>query len=154
MHCIAVKQPLSALVVVYTSMLDVLLLERADFPGHWQSVTGSAEPGETLNVTAARELQEETGIDASVFGGVVDWHATNRFEIFPRWRHRYAEGVMHNTEHVFGLRLPQPVPIALSAREHLRHAWLPWEQAAAACFSWSNREAILTLPTRSERNLA
>ena len=58
------KIPVSTLVLVYTPDLRVLLLERADYPEHWQSVTGSQEPGETLAQTATRELREETGIDA------------------------------------------------------------------------------------------
>lgn len=142
------KLPVSALIVVYTRHLEVLLIERADAPGYWQSVTGSQEPGETLAETAARELAEETGIDAGRFGGVLDWNATNEYEIFPRWRHRYAPGTTHNTEHVFGLEVPARVPVRLDPREHLQHAWLPWAEAAAKCFSWSNRDAILMLPSR------
>jgi dATP pyrophosphohydrolase len=139
------KIPVSTLVVVHTRALDVLLLERADAPGYWQSVTGSQEEGETLAETAARELREETGIDAAAHGGVANWNVTNVYEIFARWRQRYAPGITHNTEHVFGLVLPAPVPVRLDPREHLRHAWLPWEEAAAKCFSWSNRDAILAL---------
>jgi dihydroneopterin triphosphate diphosphatase len=139
---LAHKIPVSTLIVVYTHALDVLLIERADAPGYWQSVTGSQEPGETLAETATRELREETGIDAGRYGGVVDWHATNEYEIFPRWRHRYAPGVTHNTEYVFGLEVPGPVSVLLDPREHLNHAWLPWREAAAKCFSWSNRAAI------------
>ena len=97
------KQPVSTLVLVYTHGLDVLLLERADFPAHWQSVTGSREPGEPLPLTAARELAEETGIDADRHGGLADWHMTNVYEIYPKWRHRYAPGTTHNCEHVFAL---------------------------------------------------
>ena len=80
------KIPVSTLVVVYTPVLDVLLIERADYPEHWQSVTGSQEPGETLAQTATRELREETGIDADAYGGVVDWHMRNVFEIFSNGR--------------------------------------------------------------------
>lgn len=145
------KLPVSALIVVYTRDLEVLLIERADAPGYWQSVTGSREPGETLAETAARELAEETGIDAGRYGGVLDWNATNEYEIFPRWRHRYAPGTTHNTEHVFGLEVPARVPVRLDPREHLRHVWLPWAEAAAKCFSWSNRDAILLLPSRARR---
>lgn len=144
------KLPVSTLVLVYTPNLDVLLMERADFPDHWQSVTGSQEPGEALAVTAARELREETGIDANRYGGVVDWGVVNRFEIFPKWRGRYAPGTTHNTEHVFALAVPAPVPVTLTPREHLQAAWLPWREAAARCFSWSNREAIEMLPRRIE----
>jgi dATP pyrophosphohydrolase len=133
---------------VHTPELRVLLLERADFPGYWQSVTGSREVGETLTETAIRELREETGLDAAAFGGVVDWKHTNEYEIFPRWRHRYPPGTTHNTEHVFSLQVPRPVPVRLAPDEHLSHLWLPWEEAAPKCFSWSNRQAIDELPRR------
>ncbi len=142
------KQPISVLVVVHTSDLRVLLLERADFPDHWQSVTGSRDDDESLRTTATRELAEETGIDAARHGGVVDWKLSNEYEIFPQWRHRYPPGTTHNTEHVFALDVGAPVPVTLAPREHLRHAWLPWQEAAARCFSWSNRDAILALPRR------
>ena len=147
------KVPVSTLVLVYTPALQVLLLERADFPGHWQSVTGSQEPGETLVATATRELAEETGIDAAQFGGVVDWSLSNVYEIYPRWRHRYAPGTTHNTEHVFALCVPAPVPVKLAPREHLAHCWLPWKEAAPKCFSWSNRAAIEALPGRATPNV-
>jgi len=140
------KQPVSVLVIVYTPDLDVLLIERADYADHWQSVTGSVEIGETLHDAAVRELAEETGIDAAAYGGVSDWNLSNVFEIFPQWRHRYPPGTTQNTEHVFGLEVPARIPIALAPREHLRHQWLPWPEAAARCFSWSNRAAIEALP--------
>jgi len=139
------KQPVSVLVIVYTPDLDVLLIERADFVGHWQSVTGSVEPGETLQHAAVRELAEETGIDAAAYGGVRDWHLSNVFEIFTQWQSRYPPGTTQNTEHAFGLEVPARIPITLAPREHLRHAWLPWREAAARCFSWSNRAAIEAL---------
>jgi dihydroneopterin triphosphate diphosphatase len=142
------KLPVSTLVLVHTPDLRILLLERADFPGYWQSVTGSQEPGESLAQTATRELREETGIDAAAFGGVSDWQLSNVYEIFPRWRHRYAPGTTHNTEHVFALEVPDAVPVVLNGREHIAYAWLPWREAAAKCFSWSNRAAIEALPQR------
>lgn len=143
----AYKLPVSVLVVVHTLALEVLLLERADRPGFWQSVTGSCQEGETLEDTAVRELAEETGLDARRYR-LVDWKRENRYEIYPRWRHRYAPGVTHNTEHVFGLTLPLPLPVRLEPREHLRYQWLPWQKAAGAVFSWSNAEALRELPQR------
>jgi dATP pyrophosphohydrolase len=146
------KQPISVLVVVHTVALEVLLLERADYPDHWQSVTGSQEPGETLEQTAVRELGEETGLAAGEYGGVVDWHLHNDFEIFRQWRNRFAPGTTHNREHAFGLTVPRRVPVRLAPREHRAFVWLPWRQAAAKCFSWTNRAAIELLPQRMKGN--
>jgi len=138
------KIPRSVLVVIHTPAAEVLLIERADHPGFWQSVTGSLDrEDEPLAETARREVAEETGIE----GGVLcDWALQNIYEIYPRWRHRYAPGVTHNTEHVFGLTVPRDSAITLAPREHLRYEWLPWREAADRCFSPSNAEAILQLP--------
>lgn len=143
----AYKIPESVLVVIHTPAMEVLVLERADRPGFWQSVTGSLDSvDEPLAQTAARELFEETGIVAD--GERIrlrDWQLSNIYEIYPVWRHRYAPGVTHNTEHVFSVCVPRDIPILLSPREHLRHAWLPLLEAADRCFSSSNAEAILQL---------
>lgn len=142
------KIPVSVLVVIHTADLQVLLLERADHPGFWQSVTGSVDSvDEPLAETCRREVFEETGLDTAQFR-LSNWQLQNRYEIYPHWRRRYPEGVTHNTEHVFGLMLPEPLPVRLAEREHLAFAWLPWEDAAGRCFSWSNAEAIRSLPAR------
>ena len=141
------KTPVSVLVVIHTPALDVLLLERASHPDFWQSVTGSLEAGETPIAAAVREVGEETGIACST-DQLIDWHLSNRFEIFPQWRARYAEGVTHNTEHVFSLCVPAQA-ITLAPGEHLSWRWLPWREAADACFSWTNRDAILMLGLRA-----
>ncbi len=131
--------------VIHTAALEVLLLERADRPGFWQSVTGSQHEGERLRDTAIREVREETGLEAERYE-LADWNLQNVFEIYPVWRHRYAPGVTHNTEHVFGLRVPRALEVSVEPREHLASAWLPWQEAAERVFSWSNRKAILMLP--------
>lgn len=142
------KIPESVLVVIHTSDLQVLLLERADHPDFWQSVTGSKDSlDEPLAETCRREVMEETGLDTQVFV-LVDLHLNNRFEIFAHWRHRYSDGVTHNTEAVFALELPARLPITIAPREHLRYQWLPWEQAASRCFSWTNVQAIEELARR------
>jgi len=139
------KTPVSVLVLIHTPLLEVLLLERASHPGFWQSVTGSRENDEPLVETAVREVAEETGIDARR-QTLIDWQITNRYRIFPEWRHRYAPGVTHNTEHVFALTVPPDTPVRVAPNEHLGFLWLPWREAAEKCFSWSNREAIMLLP--------
>ncbi|TFW30452.1 dihydroneopterin triphosphate diphosphatase [Duganella callida] len=142
------KIPESVLVVIHTAALDVLLIERADRPGYWQSVTGSLDAAdEPLLATATRELFEETGIVADGEHIVLrDWRLSNVYEIYPVWRHRYAPGVTQNTEHVFSVEVPRGIAITLSPREHLNYLWLPYLEAADRCFSASNAEAILQLP--------
>ncbi|MBB3120271.1 dihydroneopterin triphosphate diphosphatase [Pseudoduganella violacea] len=147
------KIPESVLVVIYTAALDVLLIERADRAGYWQSVTGSKDAvDEPLLETATRELFEETGIVADGERIVLrDWGLANIYEIYPVWRHRYAPGVTQNTEHVFSVEVPRDTPIMLSAREHLQYVWLPWLEAADRCFSPSNAEAVLQLPQQLKK---
>ena len=139
------KRPVSVLVVIHTPTLEVALLERSLHQGFWQSVTGSQEDDETLSAAALREVEEETGITASS-DQLRDWQLSNCFEILSQWRHRYAPDVTHNIEHVFSLSVPQIFSLRLSAREHSAHLWLPHQAAAAKCFSWTNRDAILMLP--------
>jgi dATP pyrophosphohydrolase len=145
------KIPESVLVVIHTPLRQVLVIERADKPGFWQSVTGSRQtPDEPLSDTARREVLEETGIaigsPAVPEHHLRDWGMRNVYEIYPVWRHRYAAGVTHNTEHVFGLLVPEGTPVQLNPREHLQYRWQPWRDAADLCFSPSNAEAILQLP--------
>ena len=148
----AYKRPVSVLVVIHTPALDILLLERAGHPGYWQSVTGSQEGVETLAETARREVAEETGIDTTQFQ-LIDWQQTNTYEIFPEWRHRYAPGITHNTEHVFSLETAGQAPVRLAPGEHLNHTWLNWQDAVERCFSASNREAIIALAQSRQRKV-
>jgi dATP pyrophosphohydrolase len=93
---------------------------------------------------------EETGIDsrhdAALANQLTDWHLENVYEIYPNWRHRYAAHVTHNTEHLFGLRVPKATRITLAPREHTEFTWLPYREAAQRCYSASNAEACLLLP--------
>ncbi len=141
------------LVVIHDDALDVLLLERADAPGFWQSVTGSKDSaGESLVETCVREVAEETGVvigsDAVPSSALVDWRQSNAYDIYERWRHRYAPGVTRNTEHVFALRVPARTPVRVAPREHLHFEWLDWRAAAERCASPTNAAAIRALPHR------
>jgi dihydroneopterin triphosphate diphosphatase len=146
------KIPESVLVVIHTPALEVLLIERTDMPGYWQSVTGSKDRhDESWSETAVREVAEETGLDARAPGHrLMDWYLENVYDIYPRWRHRYPPGVTRNTEHLFGLCVPAAAPVHLNPREHTAQRWLPWRNAAQACASPSNAEACLLLPRLRE----
>ena len=148
MNLMSLKIPESVLVVIHTRDLQVLIMERADQAGFWQSVTGSKDTlEEAISVTAMREVKEETGLDTAQFR-LSDWNLQNVYDIYPIWLHRYPVGVTRNTEHVFGLTLPGIMPITLAEREHRQYRWLGWREAADCCFSASNAEAILQLPQR------
>jgi dihydroneopterin triphosphate diphosphatase len=160
------KIPQSVLVVIYTPALDVLLIRRHNADptaaAHWQSVTGSKDSlDEQWAATAVREVWEETGIaclaeqvsepppasrTVAERPTLQDWHLQNTYDIYPRWQHRYAPGVTRNTERVYGLCVATGTPVVLSPLEHTAYQWLPWRDAADACFSASNAEAILLLP--------
>ena len=149
------KIPESVLVVIYTPALDVLMIRRTDpdplAGAFWQSVTGSKDtPDEPFALTAAREVLEETGIDCQpqspLAAHLQDWQLENVYAIYPRWLHRYAPGVVFNTERLFGLQVPAGTPVQLDPREHTHYQWLPYQEAADLCFSPSNAEACALLP--------
>jgi dATP pyrophosphohydrolase len=146
------KTPVSALILIHTPDLKVLIMERADKPGFWQSVTGSIEADETPYEAAIREVQEETGLDALAYK-FEDWQASNVYEIYPHWRHRYAPGVTENVEHLFGLELPAPLDVQLAPDEHVRYEWVDWREAAKRVFSWTNVDALKRLGERHHLKL-
>ncbi len=146
------KTPVSALVLIHTEDLQVLIMERADKAGFWQSVTGSLEAGETPRQAAIREVLEETGLHAEQYK-LQDWQVANTYEIYPHWRYRYAPGVSHNVEHQFGLLLPAALPISLAPDEHVQYLWLDWRLAAQRVFSWTNVDAIKRLGERHQLSL-
>jgi dihydroneopterin triphosphate diphosphatase len=141
------KTPISALVLIHTKDLQVLIMERADKAGFWQSVTGSVEGDESPKQAAIREVLEETGLDTNQFD-LQDWHTSNTYEIYPHWRHRYAPGVIENIEHLFGLELPTTMPIKLAPDEHTHYEWVDWREAANRVFSWTNIDALKKLGKR------
>lgn len=147
------KTPISVLVLIHTSDLQVLLIERADKAGFWQSVTGSIETEDAdLRSTAIREVMEETGLDAKQYK-LEDWQFAQTYEIYEHWRYRYAPGVTQNVEHVFGLELPNIVDIKLAPNEHVAYEWVDWREAAKRVFSWTNVEALRLLGERHQLTL-
>lgn len=134
--------------MIHNANGEVLLIERADRPGFWQSVTGSLDfPDEPTREAAIREVMEETGIDVTSLppDALQDMQHAVDYEIYPDWRHRYAPGVTRNREHCFTLAVPVNTPVRLAPREHTAFEWLPFAEAATHCFSESNTAAILRL---------
>jgi len=146
------KTPVSALVLIHTVDLQVLIMERADKAGFWQSVTGSLEAGETPRQAAIREVLEETGLDATQYD-LQDWQTSNTYEIYPHWRYRYAPGVTTNVEHLFALELPKEIAITLAPDEHVQYEWVDWREAAKRVFSWTNVDALKRLGERHQLSL-
>ena len=131
---------------------EVLLIERADRPGFWQSVTGSLDfPDEPTCEAAIREVFEETGIDIAALpsDALQDMQYTVDYVIYPDWRYRYAPGVTSNREHWFSLLVPGNTAVRLAPREHTAFKWLPFTEAAKRCFSESNTAAILRLQAQN-----
>jgi dATP pyrophosphohydrolase len=147
-----VKTPISSLVLIHTVDLQVLIMERADKAGFWQSVTGSIEGEETPFEAAIREVKEETNLDALSYD-FEDWQVSNTYEIYPHWRHRYAPGIVENIEHIFGLTLPDTVPVQLAPEEHKQYLWVDWREAAQRVFSWTNVDALKRLGERHQLTL-
>ncbi len=138
--------------LIHTADLQVLIMERADKPSYWQSVTGSIEANETPRDAAIREVFEETGLDAQTYD-FQDWQVSNVYEIYLHWRHRYAPGVTENREHLFGLLLPTTLPVTLAPDEHTRYEWVDWREAAKRVFSWTNVDALKRLGERHQLTL-
>jgi dATP pyrophosphohydrolase len=137
------RHPVSVLVLVHTDAGLALLLRRIQPFDFWQSITGSLQGDENHAEAAARELLEETGLSDQ---GVLAYSGVSRqFVIDPRWRQRFAPGVVENIEFEWRYLLPAPVAITLSPSEHSEYCWLPVKAAAEKVWSWTNRDALLSL---------
>ena len=80
------------------------------------------------------------------YGGVGDWNLSNVYEIYPQWRFRYPDGTTHNTEHVFSLQVPEPVPVTGSIRAST------WRTLAAV--GGSCAQVLFVVESRGDRGAA
>ena len=136
------KIPISVLIIVYTKNKNILLLNKKGKDNMWQSITGSLQINEKPLDAAKRELFEETGI---VSNNIIDCKKEHIFEIYEMWRHKYEDGITHNTEHVFKLELDDIIDIKLDSDEHDSFEWASRVKAAEKVFSHTNRQAIFDL---------
>jgi len=136
------KIPISVLIIVYTKNKNILLLNKKGKDSMWQSITGSLQINEKPLDAAKRELFEETGI---VSNNIIDCKKEHIFEIYEMWRHKYDDGITHNTEHVFKLELDDIIDIKLDSDEHDSFEWATRVKAAEKVFSHTNRQAIFDL---------
>ena len=137
------REPYSVLVVIQNSNHEFLVLQRADDPTFWQSVTGGIEPNESAFACAQREVLEETGIDCATLRlTMIDLNLTHQYEIRPQWRHRYKPEHTVNTEHAFYLRVPANQPVVLHPDEHLAFKWLNYKETLSILWSESNRAVV------------
>jgi len=117
-----------------------LLLRRSKPFDFWQSITGSLKPDESHADAAARELAEETGLSDE---GILTFSGVSRqFVIDPRWREKFAPGVVENVEFEWRYRLPRKTAIVLNDDEHSEYRWLSVTEAMEKVWSWTNRDAL------------
>ncbi|MGB0858788.1 MAG: dihydroneopterin triphosphate diphosphatase [Pseudoalteromonas spongiae] len=137
------RDPYSVLVVIQNTKNQFLVMQRADDPSFWQSVTGGIEQNETALACAYREVLEETGINCHKQDLTIkDLNITNRYEIRPQWRSRYKPNCTINTEFVFHLLVPVTQSIVLHPNEHLAYKWLNYQDTLEILWSDSNKQAI------------
>ena len=117
-----------------------MLLRRSKPFDFWQSITGSLKPDESHADAAARELAEETGLSDE---GILTFSGVSRqFVIDPRWREKFAPGVVENVEFEWRYRLPRKTAIVLNDDEHSEYRWLSVTEAMEKVWSWTNRDAL------------
>jgi len=83
--------PVSVLVLIHTSDGQVLLMERADAPASGSRSPARRMPAKRWSRPRFAKCARKTGLDATQFD-LTQWGIENRYEIYDRWRHRYAPG--------------------------------------------------------------
>ena len=119
------------------SVRFLLLRTRPERGGFWQPVTGSVDPGESLEVAARREASEETGLHLS---SVLE-NLGEPFEFESRWgpaiEYPYALEVSASRD--------QPPLIQLDHHEHDASEWLSATEALRRLQYSSNRVPLQAL---------
>jgi dATP pyrophosphohydrolase len=126
------RRPEEALVVVHRQGLHgrefLVLLRAPDRQGYWHVVAGALEWGEAAAAAAARELLEETGLEAAP----EDLGLALRYPLGeepPEVRARFAPGIEAVAIYAFAAEAPSGWEPVLD-EEHVDHRWCSAEDAA------------------------
>ena len=121
-------------------------LRRAD-DGLWQFVAGGGEDGETPEVSARREILEETGIAAK---NIIPLTATAHLpvSVVQETYRRHWTDIFVIPEYSFAFQCHSNITLS---REHTECAWLSYEEALRRLAWDSNKTALYELHARLRR---
>jgi 8-oxo-dGTP pyrophosphatase MutT (NUDIX family) len=119
----------------------LVLLRSPEKLGYWHLVAGGVDWGEEPDVAAARELHEETGLEAAVtrLGGRLGYDLAGDPESV---RQRFAPGTERVTVWIYLADAPPGWEPELDA-EHVDHRWLAAAEAVALLEYPEPRMAVL-----------
>ena len=120
---------------------DFLLFHRA-VDKYWHVVAGVVEDGETFPGAAARELREETGLDAPL----LDLGMPQRYRVPEEMRDEYAPGVGEVAIENFAVAVPAGWEPILN-EEHDEYRWVSLADAIALAH-WPETAAVLAAIAR------
>jgi dATP pyrophosphohydrolase len=117
------------------------MLHRA-IEDYWHVVAGVVEDGETFGGAAARELREETGLDAVVS----DVGMRQSYRVPAEMRGEYLDGVDEVAVENFAVEVPSDWEPALN-EEHDDYRWLTRTEAIAIAH-WPETKEVLAAIAR------
>ncbi|KKP36069.1 MAG: NUDIX hydrolase [candidate division TM6 bacterium GW2011_GWF2_32_72] len=141
-----IRQFSAGVVTFYKQENQILYLILHYTSGHWDFPKGKMENGETSEITAHRELKEETNLKATLIPGFKE-----KFEYF----FKYPENKLIKKEVTFFLGETTSQDVKLSP-EHIDFKWLPLNQALMqltydnAKKLLKNADKFLTSKTRTQ----
>jgi len=107
---------------------------------YWHVVAGVVEDGETFAEAAARELREETGLDAPV----VDVRIPQGYRVPEQMRSEYLAGVDQVAIENFTVEVPRGWEPVLN-EEHDSYRWLTRDDAVAIAHWPETKELLATV---------